>query len=402
MGDRISMGWLKKYWLRISLICYFVVGLVCAQGIYNKSHHWFQTKMMEQISPKPDQFINMDLENLQVIFKRENAKPWESETISFHVVNVKKYEMYHYMDRYCNLVIYGAAILFTSFLFYRRRLKKGLDELKTGFQKIEEKSLDFQIQYRREDEIGALCEAYDQMRQQLKVNFELLWETQRKQQQLYQTFAHDLRTPLTIIRGNTELMDMIINEMSLNKNKEEIEDFHMSVENIKDALKRIELYVKMLKELRDMEDWVIEPADVNGAEFKERIVKQYEMLAQQYQKQIRLEGRIDETLSLDEQKVTLVLDKLIENGLRFAKRELVMKIEKAGNALTFLIYDDGDGFSKEALLKGCDPFYTSDRSRGHIGMGLKIASCLAEKMGGRIQLNNLEGSGGKITFFIPV
>ena len=104
--------------------------------------------------------------------------------------------------------IYSAfCIIAAALLFYRNRLKKPLVELRTASEKIANNDLDFSIDYDNNDELGQLCASFEIMRTTLADNFSKMWRQVEERKALNAAFAHDLRTPLTVLKGYNEMMN---------------------------------------------------------------------------------------------------------------------------------------------------------------------------------------------------
>ena len=103
--------------------------------------------------------------------------------------------------------IYSAfCIIAAALLFYRNRLKKPLVELRTASEKIANNDLDFSIDYDNNDELGQLCASFEIMRTTLADNFSKMWRQVEERKALNAAFAHDLRTPLTVLKGYNEML----------------------------------------------------------------------------------------------------------------------------------------------------------------------------------------------------
>ena len=103
--------------------------------------------------------------------------------------------------------IYSAfCIIAAALLFYRNRLKKPLAELRTASEKIANNDLDFSIDYDNNDELGQLCASFEIMRTTLADNFSKMWRQVEERKALNAAFAHDLRTPLTVLKGYNEML----------------------------------------------------------------------------------------------------------------------------------------------------------------------------------------------------
>ena len=103
--------------------------------------------------------------------------------------------------------VYSAfCIIAAALLFYRNRLQKPLAELRAASEKIANNDLDFSIDYDSNDELGQLCASFEIMRSTLADNFSKMWRQVEERKALNAAFAHDLRTPLTVLKGYHEML----------------------------------------------------------------------------------------------------------------------------------------------------------------------------------------------------
>ena len=101
----------------------------------------------------------------------------------------------------CFPICYGGGAALCAALFYRRKLKGPIALLDMASRKIAEKDLDFAIHWDRRDEMGALCASFEEMRRALWENNRVMWRQMEERKRLNAAFAHDLRTPLTVLSG---------------------------------------------------------------------------------------------------------------------------------------------------------------------------------------------------------
>lgn len=104
------------------------------------------------------------------------------------------------------LICFIFCIAVTSVLFYKRQLQEPITILDHAAGKIAENNLDFKIIYDKEDELGKLCVSFEKMRQALQESNEEMWRQMEERKRLNAAFAHDLRTPLTVLKGQVELL----------------------------------------------------------------------------------------------------------------------------------------------------------------------------------------------------
>lgn len=140
--------------------------------------------------------------------------------------------------------IYSALCIITAtLLFYRNKLKKPLTELKAASEMISNNNLDFSIKYDSKDELGELCSSFETMRFTLANNFSEMWRQMEERKQLNAAFAHDLRTPLTVLKGYNEILQS--NHDPITKSTAVTMGKHIF---------RLERYVDSMSHLRRLED----------------------------------------------------------------------------------------------------------------------------------------------------
>lgn len=98
-------------------------------------------------------------------------------------------------------ILTGCGAVCAAVLFYRMRLRRPCEILKNGAAEMGRKNLDFEISYDSRDEMGELCRTFERMRREVVADREELWRRIEDQKEINAAFAHDMRTPLTVLRG---------------------------------------------------------------------------------------------------------------------------------------------------------------------------------------------------------
>ena len=119
----------------------------------------------------------------------------------------------------CVLLYSVLAIAFVSRLYYRNKLKKPIDIMTDAAQHISKNDMGYSCRYDSPDEMGQLCRCLDDMRLQLISYQENLWKQAEDQRTLNAAFAHDLRTPLTVMQGYVDLLLRFYPDDRLQKEK---------------------------------------------------------------------------------------------------------------------------------------------------------------------------------------
>ncbi len=287
--------------------------------------------------------------------------------------------------------IYSALCIITAvLLFYRNRLRKPLTELSAASEKISNNDLDFSIEYDSEDELGQLCTSFEIMRATLAENFSQMWRQIEERKQLNAAFAHDLRTPLTVLKGYNEMLQASDNprtrETAVTMGK------HIS---------RMETYVSSMSNLRRLEDTQPEYKTVLLQPFLSALYESMEMICKQKGKTLYLQNSVPALqLSIDTDFVSQVSNNLIANAVRYARNTITLSFALHDNGLLLSVEDDGKGFDKNTLPKAASPYFTEETDHfEHFGLGLYICKLLCEHHGGYLRIENSLSGAKVIAFF---
>ncbi len=107
----------------------------------------------------------------------------------------------------------------------------------------------------------------------------------------------------------------------------------------------------------------------------------------------RVEGTASFEVKGDRDALVTALRKLIDN----AGPTAVVRVVEGG----LEVQDDGPGFTAEALLRGCEPSFTTRRTGNGVGLGLPVALAVAERHGGTLELSNRREGGALVRLMLP-
>lgn len=290
----------------------------------------------------------------------------------------------------------AGAVIGEALAFYRWKLKNPLEALHMATRKIADNDLDFQMVFLGTDEMGTLCSSFETMRAALEENYRAMWRSSEERKRLNAAFSHDLRTPLTVLRGYTELLEKYLPEGKLSPEK-----VAGTVEAISTQVTRLERYTESMSAMQRLEDLPIEPKPVSTAALAVSLEEAGKILCQGREAAftIRTEG-LPEQLFLDTAVVSQVFENLAANAARYAGGRVAALLRMKGTVLELLVADNGPGFSPEGLRRAADPFYHEESGEGdreHFGLGLHICRVLCEKHGGGLLVANSLSGGGCVT-----
>ena len=274
-------------------------------------------------------------------------------------------------------------------IYYQKKLKIPIAQLQNGVEKIQEDNLDFHVEYNEDDELGELCCSMEKMRSELWQKQKALWESLEQRKLLNASVAHDIRTPITVLKGYLDYLEKMIPQDKLT------EDMLLdTVSAMQGAVNRLEQYVDCVRDVEKIENIEIEKRPENVRRLLEEMrsnVKQLET-----NKEILISSNImtmDE-VRLDKSVFFRIFENLLQNALRYAKKQVHISILQNKNFLILTVEDDGNGFAGKDLEKAATVFYSSDKEGQHFGIGLSICRILCEKHGGLLSISNNKNKSG--------
>lgn len=315
---------------------------------------------------------------------------------------------------WCPFLYAFPGIILAIFLFYGKRLARPLSILEGSVEKIRKNDLDFCVSYDSRDELGKLCDSVEEMRLELFRDKEEMWRLMERQKELNAAFAHDLRTPLTVLRGYTDFLARYVPEGKLSREKLQ-DTFALMSEH----LKRLEEYSRTMKGIRSIEEVPFSPEKTTFQSMDRRIEEVVFALNQVrdvkilYRNNIPVsfkEGMPDganscksgafaaeesfsASLYVDDNLVMEVLENLLSNAIRYAGRRIEVMSDFSAESQEWLlaVRDDGPGFSEEQMEKALKPYYKEPEPGGpdeHFVIGLHICRELCKKHGGTLNVSN--------------
>lgn len=294
------------------------------------------------------------------------------------------------------LIFFIGLLLLADIIFYKVKLKTPIEILNKGAMEISNNNLDFCLEYNNNDELGNLCNAFEKMRSELNKNNIKMWTMINDRKQLNAAFSHDLRNPLTVLKGYSNYLTKYIPTGKLSDEK-----ILSTTQLMSEHINRIEYYVENMSNAQRLEDLVVSKSMSNINKFIENLDENISIIAKQEGKSFTLKSQINNiNLFFDENIILRVVENIISNAFRYARNNVSILIYLEQELLTFVIEDDGIGFSKESIKLALRPFYrdkTLNDSNAHFGMGLYISKILCEKHGGSISIENNSTNSAKIT-----
>lgn len=387
------MDRIRNLKLRNSLFLYLVIFLslgiflsVFTQNICNKVEETIWLDNLDDI----DEFAEFQDE---YNFQFQEFLPIPSS--SMDKLSIKEriiIEVCDFLETWCWFLFAFGGALVAVIIFYNKKLKQPITLLQKGAQEIGKTNLDFEISYDKKDEMGELCKAFEQMRVQLIENNSYLWNMIEEQKQLRSAFTHDIRTPLSVLKGYVQLLKRHLPEQNIDMKKQlEILD------DIEEQAVRLERFSDSIKKTQKMDNLSITKEPIAIGTLLDKMEKT--ILLMKGESSIVVEYKCHcseiEQLYIDMYIFMEVVENIVANALRYAKNKIDMYIQGNCSYLTIMIIDDGKGFSEQDIMQACSPYYHEQLEEEvlHYGLGLYICKVLCEKHGGSIELSNSENEG---------
>ena len=274
-------------------------------------------------------------------------------------------------------------------IYYQKKLKIPIVQLQNGVEKIQEDNLDFHVEYNEDDELGELCCSMEKMRSELWQKQKALWESLEQRKLLNASVAHDIRTPITVLKGYLDYLEKMIPQDKLT------EDMLLdTVSSMQGAVNRLEQYVDCVRDVEKIENIEIEKRPENVKRLLDEMRSNVQQL--ETNKEILISSNImtmDE-VRLDKSVLFRIFENLLQNALRYAKKQVRINISQKKDFLILTVEDDGNGFAGKDLEKAATVFYSSDKEGQHFGIGLSICRILCEKHGGLLSISNNKNKRG--------
>ena len=307
--------------------------------------------------------------------------------------DIEKFNLILLGFRYCYLFWYTISIITCAILFYYLKLSKPIKKLNYATKKLAHNDLDFELISDSNDELGKLCKSYEEMRENLYDNNKKMWRMIEDHKILTSALSHDIRTPLTILKGNTEMMLKYIPNNKIDKTK-----MIEMLESMSHNITRLEDFVTHMSTIVRIEQ--IEPKykKVNLRKLTEDLQENTKCLCKD--KKIDLDFNINiipQNVFVDENMIHEVYNNVLYNAYTYTKDKISVHIENTENMLNFEIMDNGNGFSDKALKEGTHIYFKENKDTNHFGLGLYISKILTEKHHGSILLSNTN-HGARVKF----
>ncbi len=277
-------------------------------------------------------------------------------------------------------------------LFYHWKLKRPIAILRAGTERIRQQDLTFSIPHSElpKDELGQVCAAFETMRVRLLETNRELWRQAEEYKRLNAAFSHNLRNPITVLKGTVTLMRQGIRD-------------DQTVRRLETYTLRMERYVETMGSIQRLSQMPLQTDRVSVSALCMELRETAKWLAPAQHTEISTDITCTDAgtdcktagqdiVLLDHALFLTVAENLMGNAARFACRCIRINLSLTEGFLSLTVSDDGDGYPAHLLNDGPKPFGTQDTNPEHFGMGLYSSLILCQKHGGTLKLRNREGA----------
>ena len=386
------MGKIKTKSLRTSMAVTFLI-TICVAALLSSVTIFTANQVQHEILKKrymtinsPDFQVDEDTGNYILDIDNNNIT-WQPLSTWDTVAYYGSYAAMVGLPVFYIAVGIGAA----AAVYYRKKLREPITQLQNGVERIQEDNLDFHIEYDGDDELGRLCCSMEKMRRELRQKHKALWESLEQRKLLNASVSHDLRTPITVLKGYLDYLEKNIPQDKLT------EDMLLdTVSSMQGAVNRLELYVESVRDIEKIENIEIEKRSENVKLLLNELRSNVLQLAGNKEIIISNDITVDK-IQIDKGVFFRILENLLQNALRYAEKQVSINLSHKKDFLILTVKDDGKGFSAADLEKATTVFYSNDKEKQHFGIGLSVCKILCEKHGGLLYVGNQKEKGACVT-----
>ncbi|NNG65894.1 sensor histidine kinase [Caldanaerobacter subterraneus] len=341
-----------------------------------------------EVPVKVDEF-DKDLVYLNTVFKKSDA------TFYIQVIKDMKNE-YAFLKLLFILMFFadgaGIFISFVTGYFVTKRALRPVDYMIKEVKEIDAKGLNKRLKvYGEEDELTRLAKTFNDMLDRLEESF-------ARQNRFVSDASHELRTPISVIKGYIDMLDRW--------GKDDREVLEEGIKAIKKETLEMESLVEKLLFLAKGDDRSIklERESFDLKEIAEEVVREIKLIYEG--KNVSLKGE-NVRINADKKLIKEVLRILLDNAAKYTSKNGNIEIEiGSGDEAYIKVKDDGIGIPEEDLPYIFERFYRVDKARskdtGGTGLGLSIAKWIVEEHGGVIGVKSEVGKGTEFTVMLPL
>lgn len=329
-------------------------------------------------------------------FRNENSRYWRDAAQNIN-------------DAVRSITILGSIVIiiinFVLIVALSNSIMSPLNKLKEAAQKISEGNLDFEISYTGDDEITDVLQKFEQMREKLVESNKKQKAYEEDRKEMIAGISHDLRTPLTSIKGYVSgLIDGIAD--SPEKRQKYLTTIYNTAEEMDRLVDDLFLFSKL-----DLDKVPFNFEHVEIGNYISQCCEELKFSLEKKKMCLAYANLCPNPVyvMLDRGQFARVLINIADNSAKYKKNEIgsfYVAITEDNGEVLIALKDDGEGIDSSLTGKIFDSFYRNDPARTNpvkgSGLGLSIAKQIVTSHGGRIWAESNIGEGLTIYIALPV
>lgn len=289
------------------------------------------------------------------------------------------------------LILMTIVIIYQSW-HYGRMISAEMQQLTDQVINIQQERLDAKAGHSRIREIELTLGVFEQLKSELADSLEKQWRMEEQKKECILALGHDMKTPIAILKGNSELLtESGLNELQCVYNES-------NLYNIDRMQQYTEAIIQVFKS--DNRGEITRKSQDFDA-FAQQLMQNYQLLAEQSGRRLESEIHSCGMYDFDASMLERAINNIIMNALEYSPEQGTVKIRLYRNdAIHIIVEDSGSGFSDDMLEHATEAFVRGDKSRTksrdtlHIGLGLYQARQAIEAHGGELVIANSETFSG--------
>ncbi len=276
-------------------------------------------------------------------------------------------------------------------------------KLQIAAENIKDGNLDFTIEPENDDEIGALCQSFEEMRKRLKDSTEEKISNEKENKVLISNISHDLKTPITAIKGYVEgIIDGVADTQE--KMDRYIRTIYNKANEMDTLINELTLYSQI-----DTNRIPYNFNRIHVSDYFEDCVEELTLDLETKGIGLAYFNYADENIRIiaDPEQLKRVINNIVGNSVKYLDKQkgfINIRVRDVGDFIQVEIEDNGKGIAAKDLPYIFDRFYRTDTSRnsatGGSGIGLSIVKKIIEDHGGSIWATSKEHTGTIMYFVI--
>ncbi len=298
------------------------------------------------------------------------------------------------------LIIFCLISIVTTTLIWAKKISRELNPLLEASEEIRKQNLDFQVKKSNIQEFNAVLNSLEKMKVGLSESLRTNWREEEKKRNQISALSHDIKTPISIIKGNLELLE----ETDLTSEQETYLNYIVKNTN------RIGQYIETLM-------LVNKSSQANELNFTQIRAKEFVENIEKLSKEFTSTYKLNLTEEINYKNGFLIVDlknferaylNILSNAEEHSPKNSTIKllIYSKDENIEIAILDQGHGFTGEDLLYATDQFYQGDKSRHskeNYGIGLFVAEQIIKMHEGSLVLENRSDEiGAKVSILLPI